>query len=560
MLKKIALVLVAVFLVFSVYSYFRYQNLGPGEETTDWSPNQALDPVLWDTVAPGRDITLYTSSQGWSEDLHTSFWHMDQGSLLTPYDIFLQLNTADQSQLFRSASNIASFRYLPATVSDSNPDGLPIGFTKTENEWQGQNYLGMTCSACHSGVLIHDNQALMIQGAPTHADFQSMSEALSASLTTAYEDQDAFDSLASRMGVTDENDKQALRQRVENAAIRLSGRIELMQTPLRYGFGRLDAVGEIYNSVTVANLQEPKNISPPSAPVSYPFIWGTGQSDVVQWTGFAPNYVPGGMLVRNVGEVLGVFGIIEVEDEKKFTLGYKSTVNVENLGTLESWVNTLEPPAWPTGVFGPIDVDSVAKGAAIYKAECAECHEVVTPFQTYKAKLIKGSEVGTDLAAMNTTLETVKTVDNSDPDNPTVKDTPKLEILVKQSVGAILNQPKAAIEAGAAEDIPDQFAKAGSDTYKARPLNAIWATPPYLHNGSVPTLHDLLLPVDQRPTSFAVGGWDFDPVKVGLLPYTGADAFTIDTTLPGNLNTGHTYGTQLSEDDRMALIAYLKTL
>lgn len=72
--------------------------------------------------------------------------------------------------------------------------------------------------------------------------------------------------------------------------------------------------------------------------------------------------------------------------------------------------------------------------------------------------------------------------------------------------------------------------------YKARPLNGIWATAPYLHNGSVPTLYDLLLPPEERPVAFSAGRWAFDPVKVG--PVQEGAPFTVDTRLPGNANTG----------------------
>ena len=97
--------------------------------------------------------------------------------------------------------------------------------------------------------------------------------------------------------------------------------------------------------------------------------------------------------------------------------------------------------------------------------------------------------------------------------------------------------------------------------YKGRSLNGIWATAPYLHNGSVPTLYDLLLPADQRPKKFMVGSRKLDPDKVGfehdLDKYNG---FLFDTSLPTNSNAGHEYGTGLTDPERKDLVAYLKTL
>ena len=100
--------------------------------------------------------------------------------------------------------------------------------------------------------------------------------------------------------------------------------------------------------------------------------------------------------------------------------------------------------------------------------------------------------------------------------------------------------------------------------YKARPLNGAWATAPYLHNGSVPTLHDLLLPPDRRPKSFHVGSREFDPIKVGLKEEDKGFLYkTHDdkgNPIPGNSNEGHEAGTTLSDDDRWALVEYLKSL
>ena len=99
------------------------------------------------------------------------------------------------------------------------------------------------------------------------------------------------------------------------------------------------------------------------------------------------------------------------------------------------------------------------------------------------------------------------------------------------------------------------------EEYRARPLNGFWATAPYLHNGSVPDLVELLKPAAERPATFYVGNWEFDPERLGFewaSPFPGAFAF--DTSLPGNSNAGHDYGTDLSAEDQRALIEYLKTL
>ena len=98
------------------------------------------------------------------------------------------------------------------------------------------------------------------------------------------------------------------------------------------------------------------------------------------------------------------------------------------------------------------------------------------------------------------------------------------------------------------------------EAYKARPLNGIWATAPFLHNGSVPNLRALLDAPADRPQSFSLGGWEYDPARVGYAPYNGPGRFIYDTTKLGNSNAGHTWGTGLSDADKDALVEYLKTL
>jgi mono/diheme cytochrome c family protein len=116
-------------------------------------------------------------------------------------------------------------------------------------------------------------------------------------------------------------------------------------------------------------------------------------------------------------------------------------------------------------------------------------------------------------------------------------------------------------------------------SYKARPLAGTWATAPFLHNGSVPTLYDLLSPMGERPRRFYLGRREYDPVRVGFVtePLKGApESFWFDTRLPGNANTGHEFragyvpwqpggspqygviGPELSPDERWALVEYLK--
>jgi hypothetical protein len=106
---------------------------------------------------------------------------------------------------------------------------------------------------------------------------------------------------------------------------------------------------------------------------------------------------------------------------------------------------------------------------------------------------------------------------------------------------------------------PRPYAPESFTALKAGPLLGVWATGPYLHNGSVPTIYDLLSSPAERPAAFWVGGIELDPVKLGFMSGEGAAPFRFDTTLPGNGNGGHAYpATPLSHEEKLAVIEYLK--
>ena len=83
---------------------------------------------------------------------------------------------------------------------------------------------------------------------------------------------------------------------------------------------------------------------------------------------------------------------------------------------------------------------------------------------------------------------------------------------------------------------------------------------PFLHNGSVPNLWELLKKPEDRVTSFHVGSWEMDPVNVGFVTDAGPDTSELDTSIPGNSNSGHDYGTDLSDTEKRELIEYIKRL
>ena len=130
------------------------------------------------------------------------------------------------------------------------------------------------------------------------------------------------------------------------------------------------------------------------------------------------------------------------------------------------------------------------------------------------------------------------------------------------AVGAALRHPLEAVREAVTgyHKVYKAAVDAHPDHYKARPLSGVWASAPYLHNGSVPSLREMLKPPAERATAFYVGSREYDPVAVGVAVDVQTHASRFDTTLPGNSNAGHTYGTALDAETKKDLLEYLKSL
>jgi mono/diheme cytochrome c family protein len=338
------------------------------------------------------------------------------------------------------------------------------------------------------------------------------------------------------------------------------------EVPTASGLGRLDAVNRGGNLLLAAPLGEPKNYVPTTAPVSYPALWDTPYMDWVLYN--ASIRQP---MTRNVIEDLGVGAPIDPTTFLSDKIVH--SVLMDNIVSIHRSLTRLESPRWPEDLLGKIDLDKAGQGEAIYRQTCAGCH-VLIDRGTHMPLAGSGAAGSADITVTTVPLDEVKT-DPRQAVNFAARvislgkiggpvSIPYMDA-AKAVAGGIVEQWKNQSPANAqAENEVDKGRQnefRGIRAYRARPLNGTWATAPYLHNGSVPSLYDLLLPPTQRPKIFYVGSWEFDPVHVGVetgSPFAGA--FTFDTRLPGNANGGHEYGTSLSEPERMALIEFLKTL
>jgi mono/diheme cytochrome c family protein len=200
----------------------------------------------------------------------------------------------------------------------------------------------------------------------------------------------------------------------------------------------------------------------------------------------------------------------------------ETSLDLPAMKRIEDWILDLKPPAFP---HERIDSARAARGRAIFEQHCADCHEFGG---RRTGQAIALAEVGTDSERLNSftaaLAEKMNTIGNGQPWKFT------------------------------------HFRK--TEGYAAMPLDGVWLRAPYLHNGSVPTLSDLLASTKDRPVVFWRGYDVYDYDKVGFVS-SGADAeregFRFDTTMRGNSNRGHLWGTQLPPAQKSDLIEYLKT-
>lgn len=551
--------------------------LGPPQQKGKWIHD--YEPL---SDAFGYVIEL---EQGWTDVTQQSFYNTPQGSQIMPYSWILALEQAGGETRFIEPENIERYRYISRKASSGNPDALPVGWTKGRDS-AGKDWFGLSCSACHTAQIEYvipgtkQLMAIRIDGAPTSADFSLMNLELVAALQRTVSDTVKFDRFAAAVlpkGASD-NAKAALKGEIRSQADALDTRNSINHTDVAYGFGRIDAIGFIFNQVMSTLPGMPQNAKPSDAPASYPFLWGTDQSSVVQWTGFSANASGVGVLIRNGGEVIGVYGKVQLSDSKT----YASSLLIENLGRLENWVRELNSPKWPQDVFPRIDAAKAAKGEVLYAVRCAQCHQVIPRDKAietaYKAVITPIDELGTDPGELNNlgrmyeaglfAGKKVAVIAGDEIPDPTTG----LDPLINSVVGALLHHPEETLRSLLKEHATHSLSSANNNGYKGRPLNGIWATAPYLHNGSVPNLYEILLSPEQRSKTFVLGSRMYDPIRVGYAmdqsSTTGAGyrPFTFDTSLKGNSNVGHEYGTRkpadggLTEEQRWQLVEYMKTL
>jgi mono/diheme cytochrome c family protein len=526
-----------------------------------------------DYPPPGGGEKIGTD-QGWDYGTAQAWYHVDQGTAFFPYEWFVALEQAQGQERFAASGNMQRFGFLPNPPHQTfNPDGLPIGFSRTELRldtgafqcWQGE-WVGLTCAGCHTGRINYHGRSLLIEGGPAQNDIETFRESLAgafaANATNPEKAQRFVGRILARQPDLSAADVQAglqcfgrvsmARARFEQAALAAAD-----EPPTPSGFARLDALGRGGNFLFAESMGILGNYKPTTAPVSYPALWDTAYFDWVLYNNSVRQ-----PLARNVVEALGVGAPIDLSTLNAPELQHH--VRMDNLVDIQLWLQDLKSPKWPEPVLVEIDQDLAARGAEIYGANCAGCHQVID-----RAARDATCASRTEFTIPSYPIEAVGTDPRQAVNFATRKitlqdETKALGTWVKQVTDKVVGQyaadPKNAARAELINcDMGNEFQVI--EEYRARPLNGMWATAPYLHNGSVPDMVELLKPAAQRPATFYVGNWEFDPERLGFewsSPFP--NSFLFDTSITGNSNAGHEHGTQMSEGDKRALIEHLKTL
>jgi len=545
-------------------------------------------------AAPPAAPQVVLLNQGWSDREARFYDHANEGTNLAPVEFFLNLpDPASPGSKF--VDKIANdYGFIPSAKSAANPHGLPVGFAIDDRPvgFGDRAYVGLTCSACHARQLTYsrsgvDGQTttwvLPVYGGPGLADFQRFNRDLYDAIFALLDN----DALARRFAegvlrrAPTADDLVALRSEVrefsEPVAVTRAILTEWKIPAAEFGPGNLNALSQgNYNNVALFAWLTKKgyvgpSTDPPAKPrfegsVNLPPMWFAPADNWAQW--FAEIHDPG---PRNWVQSVSTSAV----RPPKMAAALKgavilASIHFDNIAEIQRSLELLRPPKWPEAAFGSLDRAKVDEGRALYEEHCARCHtRTVLPPNALGIvfKERPAFDVGTDATAYQ----------------EFAADAAIRVAGLKRLSGGILAMRQAQLTAKVGADTaanymklysrgrPNEFALA-KDEYKdaenatwpktgaaywASPLEGIFASSPYFHNGSVRTLWDVLTPPAQRPKTFRTGSNAFDVDGVGL---HSEGSFLYDTSEPGKGNGGHLAGTELAQDKKAALIEYLKSL
>ena len=418
-----------------------------------------------------------------------------------PYWIWKVLPEMFPEKLPRPGNGYASFGFVFQPGEE-----LPIGLSRRKVVIPR---VGMNCAICHTGT-VRDTPAAaprIYLGMPANTfDLQAYLQFL---IDCAADGRFTADNVVREIAARTNLDplqrmvySQAVYQTRE-ALLDRSRRLAFTRHEPLWGPGRVDT----FNPYKTVQFNFPVPENGPAGQTDLPSIWNQGPRRGLQlhWDGNNDS-----MEERNKSAALGA-GVTP------------PSIDLRSMKRVEDWIVGLPAPKYPFAV----DETLAARGAPLYGRYCAECHEFgrakvgqVTPI----------GEIGTDRNRL---------------DSFSYEFAANMNLLYAGYPWRFTH-----------------FRKTGG--YANLPLDGVWLRAPYLHNGSAPSLRDLLETPEARPKTFYRGYDVYDSKRAGFVstvPEEGGKKFFLyDTSLPGNGNGGHLYGTQLPSADKDAIVEYLKKL
>lgn len=425
------------------------------------------------------------------------------------------------------------FAVLPEVCPDLLPGGyaslgflfeeghdLPIGVSRRYR--LGVDQVGLNCAVCHAGTVraSTDEEPRIVLGMPSHQlhlqdffrfvldcvlDPRFTPEMVLGKIEQAGIDLDPLDELLYRVAVI---------PRTREQTLQLQRRLRLIMGDevTGWGRGRVDTFNP-YKGIQFHWRLDQLPLSELTGASDFPSIWNQAPRDGMwlHWDGNNDSVDE-----RNRSAALGA-GVTPV------------TIDHQAIDRVRDWIWTLPPPEYPW----PIDAALADRGEAVYGTYCEDCHGD----HRVKDGEVSGSRVG-------------RVVDVEDVGTDPYR-------LGSYTRAFAANQYTLYAES---EYRFTRFRKTGG--YANHPLDGAWARAPYLHNGSVPTLRDLLEPPEARPEGFYRGHSVYDRERLGFVhdeaTDLGMELSYFDTSLPGNSRQGHLWGTELPDEDKDALVEYMK--